>query len=96
VTWLLAAAALPLGWGAVARCRRLIAADRARVRRTAEAADVFGRARTRWDRGTAALEEALAPLLEAPPATGFADAVIEQELLERALRAPDLVEEGER
>jgi hypothetical protein len=96
VTWVLAGLVLLLLLAAAGQCRREIRAVRERVRRTAEVADAFGRARARWDRGTAAMEAQLAPLFDRRPGTGFGDSEVEAELLRRALGAPALVEMEER
>jgi hypothetical protein len=96
-TWLLAALDITVAAALFGRCRAGIAAARTRVRTTAQVADVFGRARTRWDAGTAAMADALVPLLTRPPGRpGFGDAEIEAELLARALSAPDALEESDR
>jgi hypothetical protein len=92
-TWLLAALDITVAAALLGRCRAGIDAARTRVRTTAQVADVFGRAWTRWDAGTTAMADALAPLLTRPPGRpGFGDAEIEAELLARALSAPDALE----
>lgn len=96
-TWLLAAADAVLTAALLGRCRAGIAAARTRIRTTAEVADVFGAARTRWDAGTAAMTVALAPLLTRPAGRpGFGDDEVEAALLARALSAPAALEETDR
>lgn len=93
-TWLLAALDAVLAAAMLGRCRAGLDAARAQVRTTAEVADVFGKARTRWEEGTAAMATALVPLLTRPPGwPGFGDDEVEAELLRRALSAPLLLEE---
>jgi hypothetical protein len=97
MTWVLAVLVAVGLLCAVRRCGREIRAMQDRARRTAEVAGVLGRARERWDRGTAAMEAALVPLFARPGGrAGFGDAEIESELLRRALDAPALVEMEER
>jgi hypothetical protein len=73
--WILAGLVSLLAVRAVARCRREIRAERAEVRRRADAVDQLGRARARWDRGTRILEEGLRPLLDSRP-LGFSEVAL--------------------
>jgi hypothetical protein len=90
--WILAGLVSLLAVRAVARCRREIRAERAEVRRRADAVDQLGRARARWDRGTRILEEGLRPLLDSRP-LGFGDSEVALARWRAAAAEAELVEE---
>jgi hypothetical protein len=92
VTAALVAAVTVLAVSAHRRCRADLAALRNRVATTAAVADVFGQARARWDRGTAAMSTAMVAVFAVAPARGFGDVEVADELLKRALAAPILAE----